>query len=113
RGMGQTEAPPEPAAYDVEHTTGDLAGLLDHLGEAHAVFIGLDFGVFAIYDLAFRSPQRLRAIIGLENPATPLNPQLAPLREAASWAQDHFVHIRYFEPPGPADAALNAQPREF
>ena len=77
------------------------------------MFVGLDFGVFAIYDLAFRAPQRLRAIIGLENPATPHNPQLAPLREAANWARDHFVHIHYFEPPGPADAALNAQPREF
>ena len=113
RGMGQTEAPPAAAAYDVEHTVGDLTALLDHLGEQRAVFIGLDFGVFAIYDLAFRSPERLRAIIGLENPATPHNPQLAPLREAASWAQNHFVHIHYFEPPGPADAALNAHPREF
>ena len=113
RGMGQTDAPPEPAAYDVEHTVGDLLGLLDHLGESSAVFVGLDFGVFAIYDLAFRHPQRLRAIVGLENPSTPHNPQLPPLREAQSWARDHFVHIHYFEPPGPADAALNARPREF
>ena len=77
------------------------------------MFIGLDFGVFAIYDLAFRHPGRVRAIIGLENPATPHNPQLAPLREAEAWAQNHFVHIHYFEPPGPADEALNAHPREF
>jgi pimeloyl-ACP methyl ester carboxylesterase len=113
RGMGQSDAPAQPACYDVEHTTGDLSGLLDHLGEQAAVFIGLDFGVFAIYDLAFRSPERLRAIVGLENPVTPHNPQLPPLREAESWAKNHFVHIHYFEPPGPADAALNAQPREF
>ena len=55
----------------------------------------------------------MRAIIGLENPSTPHNPQLPPLVEAAQWARKHFVHIHYFEPPGPADAALNAQPREF
>ena len=91
----------------------DLTGLLDHLGEESAVFIGLDFGVFAIYDLAFRAPQRVRAIIGLENPATPHNPQLPPLVEARQWALNHFVHIHYFEPCGPADAALAAQPREF
>jgi len=113
RGMGQTEAPCDPAAYDVEHTVGDLTGLLDHLGEQAAVFVGLDFGVFAIYDLAFRQPQRVRAIVGLENPSTPHNPRLAPLREAEAWAQKHFVHIHYFEPYGPADQALNAQPREF
>lgn len=113
RGMGQTDAPADPAAYDVDHTVGDLTGLLDHLGERSAVFVGLDFGVFTIYDLAFRHPERVRAIVGLENPVTPHNPQLPPLREAQSWARDHFVHIHYFEPPGPADAALNAQPREF
>ena len=113
RGMGQTEAPTDVAAYDVDHTVGDLLGLLDTLGERAAVFIGLDFGAFAIYDLAFRAPQRVRAIIGLENPATPHNPQLPPLREAAQWAREHFVHIHYFEPPGPADAALGAHPREF
>ena len=113
RGMGQTDAPASPEAYDVDHTVGDLIGLLDHLGERQAVFIGLDFGIFAIYDLAFRAPQRVAAIIGMENPAVPHNPDLSPLREAAGWAKNHFVHIHYFEPPGPADAALNAHPREF
>jgi len=113
RGMGQTDAPAQPEAYDVDHTVGDLIGLLDHLGERQAVFIGLDFGIFAIYDLAFRAPQRVAAIIGMENPAAPHNPDLSPLREAAGWAKNHFVHIHYFEPPGPADAALNAHPREF
>jgi pimeloyl-ACP methyl ester carboxylesterase len=113
RGMGQTDAPASPEAYDVDHTVGDLIGLLDHLGERQAVFIGLDFGIFAIYDLAFRAPQRVAAIIGMENPAAPHNPDLSPLREAAAWAKNHFVHIHYFEPPGPADAALNAHPREF
>ena len=60
RGMGQTDAPAQVSAYDVEHTVGDLTGLLDALGERSAVFIGLDFGVFAIYDLAFRAPERVR-----------------------------------------------------
>lgn len=113
RGMGQTEAPAAISAYDVDHTVADLVGLLDHLGERSAVFVGLDFGVFAIYDLAFRAPERLRAIVGLENPVTPHNPALPPLREAEQWAQKHFVHIHYFEPVGPADEALNAAPREF
>ena len=47
RGMGQTEAPPEPAAYDVEHITADLLCLLEHLGIERAVFAGLDFGAGA------------------------------------------------------------------
>jgi pimeloyl-ACP methyl ester carboxylesterase len=113
RGMGQTDAPRQVSAYDVEHTVADLTGLLDHLGETSAVFSGLDFGVFAIYDLAFRAPERVRAIIGLENPATPHNPENPPLREAAQWAEKHFVHIHYFATVGSADAALAERPRDF
>lgn len=113
RGMGQTEAPADHRLYDVPHVAGDLVGLLDHLGLEQAVFAGLDFGVFAIYDLAYLHPDRVRAIIALENPAYPDSPDKAPLEEAAEWAREHFVHIDYFRPVGPADAALNAAPREF
>lgn len=114
RGMGQTEAPADPAAYDVFSTAGDLAGLLDHLGLASAVFAGLDFGIFAIYDLAHLHPDRVRAIIALENPAYPERPDISPLAEAAEWATRHFVHIDYFvKDPGKADADLAAQPRQF
>ena len=113
RGMGDTSAPSDPAAYDVDHTVGDLTGLLDHLGAESAIFAGLDFGLFAIYDLAWRHPERVRGIIGLENPAWPHNPAIAPLAEAREWAKNHFVHIAYFEPHGPADADLDAHPRDF
>lgn len=113
RGMGQTEAPTDHHAYDVQYIVGDLTGLLDHLGADGAVFAGLDFGVFAIFDLAYSHPERVRAIIALENPAWPDRADIAPLAEAASWAKDHFVHIEYFRTPGPADAALNAAPRDF
>lgn len=113
RGMGQTDAPADPAQYDCNHTVGDLLGLLDHLGEERAVFAGLDFGIFAIYDLAWRHPERVRAVIALENPFWPDREDIAPLAEAAEWAQNHFVHIEYFRPPGPADHDLDAAPREF
>lgn len=114
RGMGQTEAPADPAAYDAFSTAGDLAGLLDHLGLSSAVFAGLDFGIFAIYDLAHLHPERVRAIIALENPAYPERPDVTPLAEAAEWATRHFVHIDYFvKEPGKADADLAAQPRKF
>lgn len=113
RGMGQTEAPADPRAYDVPHTVGDLTGLLDHLGAESAVFAGLDFGIFAIYDLAFSHPERVRAIIALQNPAWPDRADIAPLSEAAAWAKGHFVHIEYFREPGVADRALDAEPRTF
>lgn len=113
RGMGQTDAPEDFHAYDIPHTTGDLVGLLDHLGEDKAVFAGLDFGVFAIYDLAHAHPDRVRAIIGLNNPHWPDRPDISPLDEAAEWAKEHFVHIHYFREPGIADKDLAEQPRKF
>lgn len=113
RGMGQTDAPESFEAYGVDSITADLVGLLDHIGEERAVFVGLDFGAFAIYDLAMREPERVIAVIGLENPAAPHNPDVPPLTEYAAIAQQHFLHIEYFRPVGPADRDLAAAPREF
>lgn len=113
RGMGQTEAPANIAAYDCIQTAGDLAKLVEHLGEKQAVFAGLDFGIFAIFDLAHLHPDKVRGIIALENPHYPDRPDITPLQEAALWAQNHFVHIEYFREPAVADAHLAAAPREF
>lgn len=113
RGMGQTAAPAEIEAYGVDAITADLTGLLDHLGEDRAVFAGLDFGAFAIYDLAFRAAERVIAVIGLENPAAPHNPEVPPLTEYRQIGSEHFLHIEYFRKPGRADAELAAEPRRF
>ena len=113
RGMGQTGAPESADAYGVDSITADLVGLLDHIGERKAVFVGLDFGAFAVYDLAMREPQRVIAVIGLENPAAPHNPDVPPLTEYREMAKQHFLHIEYFRPVGPADRDLAAAPREF
>ncbi|MEH6551077.1 MAG: alpha/beta hydrolase [Pseudomonadales bacterium] len=113
RGMGRTEAPADATAYGVDSITADLVGLLDHLQIDSAVFAGLDFGAFAIYDLAMQHPERVKAVIGLENPAAPHNPDVPPLTEYAEMAKEHFLHIEYFRLPGRADKELNAEPRKF
>lgn len=113
RGMGCTEAPPDPQAYDVDHITGDLLGLLDHAGVERAVFVGLDFGAFANYDLALRHPERVIAVIGLENPAAPHNPEEPPLTEYRRMGEQHFMHIEYFREPPRADEELAANTRLF
>lgn len=113
RGMGQTQAPESADEYGVDAITADLIGLLDHVGESQAVFVGLDFGAFAIYDLAMRAPERVSAVIGLENPAAPHNPDVSPLTEYRLIGEQHFLHIEYFRPVGPADRDLAAAPRAF
>ena len=113
RGMGQTDAPADYHEYGVKQINGDLLGILDHLGADKAIFMGLDFGVFACYDLAHTHPDRMAAVIGLENPAAPHNPAVPPLTEYAEMAKKHFLHIEYFRPYGPADTALAAECRRF
>ena len=113
RGMGETEAPSAIDAYGVPEISADLTGLLDYLELERAVFLGLDFGVFAAYDLAFRQPQRLTAVIGLQNPTVPHTPGVPPLEEYAAMGKDHFLHINYFKTPGIADRDLHASTRDF
>jgi len=113
RGMGETEAPTDKEAYGLPQINGDLLGLLDHIGISQAIFIGLDFGAFAIYDLALMHPERVIAVIGLENPAAPHNPDTPPLEEYAAMAKNHFLHIEYFRLPGDADRDLQQHCREF
>lgn len=113
RGMGQTEAPLAPEAYGVDAITADLLGLLDHCGLERAVLVGIDFGAFAIQDFALRHPERVQAIICLENPAAPHNPDKPPLTEYREMGERHFLHIEYFREPPRADMELAAAPRAF
>lgn len=113
RGMGGTEGPAQPEAYGLPEINGDLMGLLDHIGESQAIFAGLDFGAFAIYDLALMHPERVVAVIGLENPSAPHNPAVPPLAEYQEMGKNHFLHIEYFREPDAADKDLHANTREF
>ena len=113
RGMGGTEGPAQPEEYGLPQINADLIGLLAHLDESQAIFVGLDFGAFAIYDLALMHPDKVIAVIGLENPAAPHNPAVPPLTEYAAMAENHFLHIEYFREPDAADIDLHAHTREF
>src|SRR5438045_4021002 len=44
RGYGQTDRPEPVAAYDILQLTGDVAGLVNALGEGPAAIVGHDWG---------------------------------------------------------------------
>lgn len=54
RGYGATDRPEPVEDYDIEHLTGDLVGLLDHLGIDKAIFVGHDWGGFIVWQMPLR-----------------------------------------------------------
>jgi pimeloyl-ACP methyl ester carboxylesterase len=112
RGFGRTEIPAEVSAYGSDQVCGDIVGLIDAYAAERAVLVGLDFGAQLVWETALRYPDRLAAIMILNNPYTGRS-RTRPSTRFAALAREHFLHLHYFQQPGPADAELDARPREF
>jgi pimeloyl-ACP methyl ester carboxylesterase len=77
RGYGSTSVPEKIEEYDLDHLTGDLVALLDHLGIAKAIFVGHDWGGFVVWAMAMRHPERVAGVVGVNTPhlaRTPIDP---------------------------------------
>jgi len=70
RGYGATERPEKVEDYDLEHLTGDLVGLLDHLNIDKAIFVGHDWGGFVVWQMPLRHPSRVAGVVGVNTPHT-------------------------------------------
>jgi pimeloyl-ACP methyl ester carboxylesterase len=110
RGYGGTDRPDAVSAYDIEHLTGDLIGLLDAMGEERAVFVGHDWGAIVVWNLAVMAPDRVEAVVGMSVPFTP-RPPVPPTELMKALAGDRFLYILYFQREGPADRELARDPR--
>ena len=106
RGYGLTSRPEAVTDYDIDHLTGDLVGLLDHLGVDKAVFCGHDWGGIVVWQMALLHPTRCAGIIGVNTPFMARGPfdPIAAMRMA--FGED--MYIVWFQKPGVADAALGA-----
>ncbi|MGH7320186.1 MAG: alpha/beta hydrolase, partial [Candidatus Rokuibacteriota bacterium] len=108
RGYGGSDAPEPVEAYDLEHLTGDLVGLLDALGIEKAVFAGHDWGGFVAWAMPVVYPERTAGVIGVNTPYMPF-PTTDLLRQAFS---DHErLYILWFQEPGVAEGVLDRHPR--
>ncbi|HEY8616207.1 alpha/beta hydrolase [Phenylobacterium sp.] len=74
RGYGLSSTPAGVEAYGIEQLTGDLAGLLDHLGVEKAIFCGHDWGGIVVWQMPLLHPQRVAGVIGLNTPFLPRAP---------------------------------------
>src|SRR5205085_5741471 len=70
RGYGATERTQPIEAYDIEHLTGDLIGLLDHLKIEKAIFVGHDWGGFVVWQMPLRHIDRVAGVVGINTPHT-------------------------------------------
>ena len=70
RGYGATDRPEPVEAYDIEHLTGDLVGLLDHLKIDKAIFVGHDWGGFIVWQMPLRHIDRVAGVVGINTPHT-------------------------------------------
>ena len=68
RGYGATDRPEPVEAYDMEHLTGDLVGLLDHLKVDKAIFVGHDWGGFIVWQMPLRHFDRVAGVVGVNTP---------------------------------------------
>jgi pimeloyl-ACP methyl ester carboxylesterase len=112
RGYGESSHPTDVAAYGTDQVTADLCGLLDHLGAGTAHFVGHDWGALALWDLGKLHPQRASSIYAMSVPYAPPAPVPPTERMRAVFA-DRFFYILYFQPIGPAEAELEADPTGF
>ena len=132
RGYGASDAPPDVKDYDMAKLTGDLVGLLDHLGERKAVFVGHDFGGLLAWQMAIFHRDRVAGIISMNTPYVPhwglwLHPELVgpALKKGETFVADPGadpiaqmrkvyspdMYVLMFTGGQKADRAMNADPR--
>src|SRR6185437_5898566 len=106
RGYGLTSRPETVSDYDMEHLTGDLVGLLDHLGVEKAIFCGHDWGGFVAWQAPLMHRERVAGVIGLNTPFLPRPPMDPIALMRLRYGPD--MYIVWFQTPGDADAVLAA-----
>ncbi len=105
RGYGLTSRPDKVKDYDIEHLTGDLVKLMDHLKIGKAIFCGHDWGGIVVWQMPLRHPDRVAGVIGVNTPfmvRAPADP-IAVMRHR--FGDD--MYIVHFQKAGEADAVLD------
>lgn len=110
RGYGGSSRPEAIEAYTIKELTADIAGLLDDVGAETAVLVGHDWGSPVVTNFPLYHPDRVRAVAALSVPPIP-RASAPPTQIWRHIFGDNFFYILYFQEPGVADAALNADVR--
>jgi pimeloyl-ACP methyl ester carboxylesterase len=112
RGYGQTDRPDSVGAYGILQLVGDIVGLVQALGEPHAVIAGHDWGAPVAWHCAQLRPDLFRAIGLLSVPYVQRSWADSRPTEAMQRMAGHkqFYQL-YFQLPGEAERELEADVR--
>ena len=110
RGYEGSSNPPEVEAYTLREITGDVAAVIDTLGNGSAVLFGHDWGAPIVYNTARLHPEKVSAVVGLSVPYFPVGPNNPLDRWRALYTgQGKFFYQVYFDDNrGSAEAELAA-----
>ncbi|OAF11262.1 alpha/beta fold hydrolase [Bradyrhizobium neotropicale] len=111
RGYGATDRPEQVEDYDLEHLTGDLVGLLDHLGIDKAIFVGHDWGGFLVWQMPLRHTARVAGVVGVNTPhwdRAPADP-IALFRKRFG---DHMYIVQFQDPAREPDRIFGSRVEE-
>jgi pimeloyl-ACP methyl ester carboxylesterase len=106
RGYGGTSAPQEISAYSIFDNVGDMVGLVQAIGEKHAVIIGHDWGAPVAWASAQFRPDMFTAVAGLSVPP-PFRGPGRPLDMLKANGITNF-YWQYFQTPGVAEAEFES-----
>ena len=108
RGYGATDRPEAVEDYDVEHLTGDLVGLLDHLRIDKAIFVGHDWGGFVVWQMPLRHLARVAGVVGVNTPHT-LRAPVDPIQIFRKRFGERMYIVQFQDPAREPDAIFGSR----
>ncbi len=107
RGYGATPGPEAVEDYDLQHLTGDIAHLLDHLKIDKAIVVGHDWGGFVGWGFPLRYPDRVAGVVGVNTPHLP-RPPVDPIAIFRKRFGDSMYIVRFQDPAREPDRIFAA-----
>jgi pimeloyl-ACP methyl ester carboxylesterase len=108
RGYGATERPEPVESYDLEHLTGDLVGLLDHLTIDKAIFVGHDWGGFVVWQMPLHHIDRVAGVVGINTPHMARAPA-DPIELFRKRFGEHMYIVQFQDPAHGPDKIFNSR----
>src|SRR5436190_6841218 len=110
RGYGASDRPAAVSDYDIVHTTGDVAALVEALGEKKAALVGHDWGAIVAWNAMLLHPDKFTRLAALSVPYGGRGPT-KPTEGMRRAYGDNFYYILYFQEPVVAEKEFDANPR--